>query len=270
MKFGDNKPEDRFGIEYTNHPIFEQLQSYCDFYNSLSFSIMCWASMGTKALLNLDTYTFSSIKGTIESISDILKKGRINDAFALLRKYYDSTIINVYTNLFLSDHFGIENLTVTQIDNWRAGTETIPEYRVISKYINDSQRLVPINKLLKKDDRYKKIRDRCNDNSHYNFYRNLLLNDNEIHNPNRVKYLNVFAKDIEAIFIQHFAYIFYINDHYMMSGDYMDSQELGMTPDEDSQYWVAPFIQKTFDMIIKVKRQDIADEIKSKTLMHLD
>lgn len=270
MKFEDIKPEDKFGIEYTDHAIFEQLQTYSAFYDSLSFSIMSWASIGTKALLNLDTYTYSSIKGTIESIRDILRKGRINDAFALLRKYYDSTIINVYTNLFLVDNYSIDNFIVTQIDKWREGTDTIPEYRVISKYIKDSHKLEPINKLLQKDDRYKKIRERCNDNTHYNFYQNILLNDNEIHNPNRVKYLNIFAKDIEAIFIQHFAFIFYLNDHYMMSSDYMDSLDVGMMPEEDSQYWVAPFIQKTFDMIIKAKRQDIADEIKSKTLMHLD
>lgn len=270
MKFEDIKPEEKFGIEYTNHSIFEQLQAYSNFYDSLSFSIMSWASIGTKAVLNLDTYTYSSIKGTIESIQDILRKGRINDAFALLRKYYDSTIINVYTNLFLEDNYSIENFIVTQIDKWREGTDTIPEYRVISKYIRDSQKLEPINNLLQKDDRYKKIRDRCNDNSHYNFYRNLLLNDNEIHNPNRVKYLDIFSKDIEAIFIQHFAYTFYLNDHYMMSSDYMDSREVGMMPEEGSEYWVAPFIQRAFDMIIKAKRLDIAEEIKSKTLMQLD
>lgn len=100
---------------------------------------MLWTSKGTKAIVNLDTYTYSSIKGTIESIRDILKKGRINDAFALLRKYYDSTMINVYTNLYLEDNFSIKNFIVTQIDNWREGTESIPEYRVISKYIKYPQ-----------------------------------------------------------------------------------------------------------------------------------
>lgn len=264
------KPEEKFGIEYTGHTIFEQLQYYSDFYDTLSFSTMSWMSNGTKALSNLDSDTYSSIKGTIESISDILKKGRINDAYALLRKYYDSTIINVYTNLYLKDNFNFENLIVTQIDNWREGTNTIPEYRVISKYINDSSKLVPINKLLKKDNRYKKIRERCNDNTHYNFYRNLLLNDNQIHNPNRVKYLDIFSKDIEAIFIQHFAYTFYLNEHYMMSCDYVDYLDVRMTPEEDSQYWVATFIQKAFDEIIKVKRLDIAEEIKINTSMMLD
>lgn len=264
MEIMDFKPEDRLGKEYTEHSIFEQLKRYSKFYDSLSFSIMSWHTQGTLALMNLDTYTYSSMKGTIESIKDTLSKGRINDSYALLRKYYDSTIINVYTNLYLSDNYSISNFVVTKIDNWIKGTEKIPEYRVMSRYIKDSLKLAPINELLKRDDRYKKIRARCNDQTHYNFYHHLLLNDNKIHNPNRVKYLNVFEKDIEAIFIQHFAFIFYLNDHYMMSSDYVDSLEMSLTPEEGSQYWVAKFIQETFDEVIKPKRYDIAKEIKRK------
>jgi hypothetical protein len=269
MKFEEIELKDRLGKEYTEHPIFGQLQYYCDFYDSLSFSIMNWTSQGTKAILNLDTYVFSSIKGTIESIIDILRKARINDSYALLRKYFDSTIINVYTNLYLTDHFSINNFIVSQIDNWREGIETIPEYRVISKYLMNSPKLKPIIDLLHKDDRYKRIRDRCNNHTHYNFYRNLLLNDNTIHNPNRIKYLDTFAFDIESIFIQHFSQIFYLNDHYMMSSDYTDYLDVGMTPEDDCQYWVAPFIQRAFDEIIKVKRPDLAEEIKKRTAMRL-
>jgi hypothetical protein len=264
-----DKIEYELGSNYTGHEIFEQLENYSDFYNSLSFSIMLWSSQGTKSLLNLDTYVYSSLRGTLGSIKDVLLKGRINDGYALLRKYYDSTIINIYASLYLIDHFNIDNFIVTQIENWRKGTETIPEYRVISKYIKDSPRLKPINDLLQKDDSYKKIRTRCNDHTHYNFYHNLLLNDNEIYNPNRTKYLDVFSKDIEAIFIQHFAYIFYLNDHYMMASDYIDCLDEDIVPEENSQYFVAGFIQKVFDEIIRVKRADIANEIKRKTNMKL-
>ncbi|HBZ66408.1 MAG TPA: hypothetical protein DEO70_06180 [Bacteroidales bacterium] len=270
MRLENDKPEDRLGKDYSEHSIFVQLQYYSDFYDSLSFAVMNWSSMGTKAILNLDTFTFSSIKGTIDSIKEILQKGRINDSYALLRKYYDSTMINIYANLYLSDNFSLDNFIVTQIDNWRQGSETIPEYRVISKYIKDSPKLKPITDLLKKDDRYQKIRDRCNDHTHYNFYRNLLLNDNVIYNPNRVKHLGIFSKDIDAIFIQHFAYIFYLNEHYMMASDYMDSLEVGIQPEEDSQYWVSNFVQKAFDDIIKAKRFDIAEEMKRNTNMQLN
>lgn len=269
MIIGSIRPEKCLGKEYIEHSVYEQLKCYSDFYDSLSFLIKGWSSMGTIAILNIDTYAYSSIKGTIDSISEILYKGRINDAYALLRKYYDSTIINIYTNLYLMDNFNIDNFVVEKIDNWVKGTETIPEYRVISKYIKDSQRLTSINKSLTRDDRYKKIRDRCNNNTHYNFCSNVLLNDNQIYNPNRVKWLNVFSKDIEAIFIQHFAYIFYLNEHYMMSSDYVDCLDMGLQPEEGSEYWVASFVQEIFDRVIKSKRCDIAEEIKNNTKMQL-
>jgi hypothetical protein len=233
MKFEINI-EERLGKEYSEHPIFTQLDYYTDFYDSLSFSIMGFVSMGTTAITNIDTYAYSSMKGTIESINDVLKKGRINDAYSLLRKYYDSTMINVYASLYLHDNQNIENFIVYKIDNWLKGSETIPEYRIISKYIKDSPKLSAINKLLQRDDRYKKIRDRCNDHIHYNFYQHYLLNDSNIYNPNRTKYLTIFAKDIEAIFIQHLIYTFYLNDHYMVSSDYLDSIEMGIQPEEDS------------------------------------
>jgi hypothetical protein len=130
--------------------------------------------------------------------------------------------------------------------------------------------LKEINDLLYKDDRYKKIRDRCNDHTHYNFYKNVLLNDNEIYLKNRISVLNVFSKDLEQIFILHISYLFYLNGHYMMSSDYVDSLDCGLTPEEDSQYFVAPFVQKVFDAVIKKNRMDLAEAIKSKTLMKLE
>jgi hypothetical protein len=43
-----------------------------------------------------------------------------------------------------------------------------------------------------------------------------------------------------------------------------------MTPEENSQYWVAPFIQDIFDNVIKINRPDIANEIKRHTQMELN
>ena len=105
---------------------------------------------------------------------------------------------------------------------------------------------------------------------HYNFFYNFLLNDNEIHNSDRIKYLDVISFDMRALFIQHFAYIFYLNNHYFMSSDYVDYLDDGMTPEENSQFWVAPFIQEVFTKIIEKYRPDIAKEIKDKTEMKLE
>jgi len=255
---------------YQEHQVFKQLSEYSGFYKSLSFSIFGFVTQGTNAICNIDSYVYSSIQGTLESIKDILIKGRINDSYALLRKYYDSTIINVYSNLYLDDNFSLENFVVEKIDNWIKGKEQLPEYRVMSQYIRKSKKLSQINELLYRDNTYKSIRDRCNDHTHYNFYQNMLINDNEIYLNNRLDALNTFSKDLENIFILHFSYLFYLNDHYMMSSDYVDSLEYGITPEEGSQYYVAPFIQKIFDDVIKRNRMDLAEEIKKNTSMKLE
>jgi len=266
----ESLPKNNLEKEYLEHPVFGQLTELVDFYEALSNTTMGFVSQGTKAIFNLDTYVFTSISGTLESIKEILYSGRLNDSYALLRKYYDSTLINIYTNLYLNDHFSIDNFIVEHIDNWRSGKETIPEYRVISKYVKDSEKLKPITDLLQKDKLYKEIRERCNDHTHYNFYHNLLLNDNRIHLEGRVKAINRFQSDLIEIFVQHFSYLFYLNDHYMMSSDYVDYLDMGMTPEENSQYWVATFIQNAFDNYVKVFRPDIATEIKDKTGMQLE
>ncbi|HLW41284.1 MAG TPA: hypothetical protein VKY82_02820 [Flavobacterium sp.] len=55
-----------------------------------------------------------------------------------------------------------------------------------------------------------------------------------------------------------------------MSSDYHDYLDLGLEPEKDSQYWVAPFIKKVFDEIIQHKRPDIAKEIINNTNMQIE
>jgi hypothetical protein len=261
MKVSDEK--------YQGHRLFAELSSYIEFYESFSESVFRFCSMGTNAICNIDSYVYSSIQGTLESICDIVRRGRINDAYALLRKYYDSAIINVYINLYLEDNFSIENFIVEHINNWLQGKDSLPEYRTMMQYIRSSDKLTLINNLLDRDKRYRKIRDRCNDHTHYNFFRNVLLNDNSVYIENRLQSLDILAEDTKNIFILHLAYVFFINEHYMSSSDYIDYLECGMTPEEDSQYWVAPFVQEMFDRVIKKERPDIAAAIKQHSCMRL-
>lgn len=252
---------------YIEHPIFEQLSKYAEFYKDFAYSVMLFVTMGVRSIVNIDTYVFTSMQGTLESISDVLRNKRINDAYALLRKYYDAAIINIYTNLYLDDHFDIENFVVEKIENWRTGKEQLPNIREMNNYIQKSEKVANIYKLLHRDKRYSELRERCNDNAHYNFYFNILLNDNRIYLENRVSILDRFSNDLENIFILHLSYLFYMNGHYMMSSDYIDSLDVGETPEPNSQYFVAPFVQEIFNSVIKKSRMDLATEIKINTSM---
>ncbi|MDR3541704.1 MAG: hypothetical protein P4L69_12175 [Desulfosporosinus sp.] len=254
---------------YQEHRVFAELQGYLEFYGQLAISVFSFATMGTKAIYNIDTYVDSSIQGTLESMRTILFAGRINDAYTLLRKYHDSAVINVYSNLYLHDNFSIEDFIVEKINNWFQGRERLPEYRVMSQYIKASGALKPINDVFNVDDRYKRLRDRCNDHTHYNFYRHAMLNNNEMHIENRAWWLDRCSEDVRDLFILHIGYIFFLNGHYMMSSDHMDALECGTQPEEDSQYWVAPFIQEVFDKIITPRRPDVTSTIKASSAMQL-
>lgn len=254
---------------YQEHHVFSELQQYMEFYEQFAMSVFSFATMGTKAICNIDTYVYSSMQGTVDSMRTILLTGRINDAYALLRKYYDSAVINVYSNLYLKDNFSIENFIVEKINNWLQGKEKLPEYRVMSQYIRSSEVLKPMNDVFCLDDRYKRLRERCNDHTHYNFYRYGMLNDNEIHIENRGWWLDRFSADARDIFIWHLGYIFFLNDHYLMSSDHLDALECGIQPEDDSQYWVAPFIQKMFDLVITPRCPSATAVIKSNSSMQL-
>ncbi|SEG16344.1 hypothetical protein SAMN05216334_13316 [Nitrosomonas ureae] len=254
---------------YQEHRVFSEFSKYVEFYKHFSMSVFSFVSMGTKAFGNIDTYMYSSIQGTIKSIEAVLRAGRINDAYALLRKYHDSVVINVYSTLYLHDHLSIENFVVEKINNWLQAKESLPEFRVMSQYIKASPALKPINDILNIDDRYKKLRSRCNDHMHYNFYRHVMLNDSEIHIDNRGEWLDRLSRDALDLFVLHLGYVFFLNGHYMMSSDHLDALECGMQPEGDSQYWVAPYIQEIFDNIITPHRPDITATIKEWTTMQL-
>ena len=128
---------------YKEHAVFEDLDKFISFYNSLSFSVMSFATLGTKAIINIDTYVYSSIQGTLESIKIVLKSGRLGDAFSLLRKYHDSIILNVYTNLYLEKNRNQEKFVVQEITDWLSGKKKLPDntYGSMSSYIEKSNEL---------------------------------------------------------------------------------------------------------------------------------
>ena len=270
MNFKSPTIEEKLGKAYTEHNVFKRLELYISFYELLSFSIMHWITTGTTAMINIDTYAYSSIQGTLESIKMTLAKGRINDSYALLRKYYDVTIINIYTNLYLETQHSFDNFIVEDIDKWVKGTKSIPTFKVMSNFIKNEKSVSDFTKMVYKDGRYEAIRRRCNENMHYNSYAHLLLNDNEIHRLDRISNLDTFLKDLDDLFIQHFMFIFSIKGHYMMSSDYTDYRDMGMEPPDDSQYWVSPFIQKVFDEVVKKNRKDLAELLKQNTEMVLE
>jgi len=255
--------------KYQKHSVFLRLQKYAEFYNHLSSIIIGFVKPGTGFFINHDTDLLSSMEGTIKSIHNILFDGQINDAYALLRKYSDLILINIYISISLKESNNPEIFKKEEIKNWLHGKTKLPKFETMQKKLSSYPKLKEINKLLIEDTRYKEIRARCNDHVHYNSY------DHTIQNTNRIlidslKILDIFEQDLEDLLVMHVSYLFYLNDHYMMSSDYEDHLDCEMNPPEGSQYFVAPFVQDIFDEEIKKKRNAVAVLIKKNTSMLLE
>ena len=259
-QFKANKPH------LENHPIIENLQLYSKFYESWSYLIIKFVPLGTKAIFHFDTYIFGSMQATLDSISLLIQNGKTNDAYVLLRKFHDLAMIDVYINLKLAQELGNEASIVSDIQNWLEGKGGMPEFKPIRDYITQSS-LHPIQAALSQFD-YHSTRSRCNDHMHYNYFSNLLMNT-ETRNPKELELIDTFMTDIKYIVLQHISFMFYLLPHFMVSSDYTNYMDMGMTPPEGCEYEVAPFIQQIFDDLIMQEAPQIAELIKKASGMRL-
>lgn len=220
--------------ELRKHACFELLDECIEFYDSLSYStygfITGGISGGTGMPLNLDSDIFLSISGSMKSIKRNLYDGQINDVYALIRKYYDVITINIYEIVLLKTEISIGNFIVEKIDKWLKGKEKLPRIKVMNILIQKCKDLKSINRIFSKDNRYKNIRDRCNDHTHYNYFQYMQLNS-KINIQNAKVYIDKINDDLLDLIVLHFAYLFTLNGHYMASSDYIDCLDLNIEPE---------------------------------------
>lgn len=253
--------------QYLEHSVFANFAMYAKFYRTWAQHIFLWPTQGTQAIANIDSYSFSSLAGTFESIHDVLQNGKINDAWTLLRKYNDAIIINLYSITYLQNHFNIDNFVVTKINDWISGKQKLPSIKTMSDYILGCSNLHDANKVILGDTKkYHRTRRRCNEHTHYKFFQHVMLNDSDVYIKNRTQLLDTILEDARYLFFLHFSYVIFMNQHYAASSDYIDHMECGLSPPFNSQYWVAPFVQDVFDEL-KEYRPEVVLFLQKHTAM---
>lgn len=268
MKFLKNAVEE--DKEYQEHKVFNLLDDLIEFYGDTYASMPGFVTSGILAgVVNIDEIICGSLEGTLESIRAILKLGRINDAYALIRKYHDGIISVIYVNVYIAENQSLDSYVVQKINDWVHNKQKLPSSEKMLKTIRQYATLAELEKLFDFDGLYTRIRRLANGNTHYNKLYYLWLNNNIIHNPKRILELDNIYSCIRHLFVFHFVYMYSLNPYYMTSSDYIDALDLGMQPEEDSQYWVAPYIKDVFYKIVLPTRPDIAQYLKDNTYMHL-
>lgn len=264
--------ENFMGDNYLGHKIFPLLKDLEKFYNDISSNSSNFLTSGiaTTSISNIDSYIFSSVGGTLNSIRLILNNGRINDAYALTRKYFDAIIIDIYRWQLIRDKESTQYI-VEEIDNWTRGKQKSKRYKGSMDYIKKSSNLQVINTFFDFNENgiYEKIRKKCNANSHYNSLYHMMLNDNKIYNNTRIKELDQLYSCIKSLFILHYSYVIYLHEEYISSSYFCDSLDLGLSPEEGSQYWVANFAQEAFIKYISQYKPNLSKYLSEHSSMEL-
>lgn len=243
------------------HLLLEELPLICDFYKKLSFNCFLFLPVGTRGLVNYNSYLYESLAGTISSIYFIVKEGHLNDACVLLRSYFDMILTTVYIDVIRTEKFDvINNFVVQEVDNWLRKKYRIPTIKKILSVIKTNDKTKDIYVLVNKDDKLKMYRDILDDCVHGNRYLCFLYNCSDIYMKNREQFLDTIQQILTDLFTLHLSILFSYNPQYLMASDYMDSIEMGLPPEPSSEYWIAHFAQEAFDKYIKPDKE-LADYI---------
>lgn len=243
--------EHRMLEAYLRHKVFDELKFMMQFYDSISMSCFSFIASGTRGITNYASYVYTAIEGTLDSISILLTKGRINDAYTLIRKLFDDILLEIYMDVTLKDKFSIDNFVVKEVNEWIQGKHRIPKIEKILKCLEKSETTKDLYPLFGWDTYLKKNRELLDDSVHSNRFQQMLLNCNDVYIENRERHLKNCEIILNQLFLLHLSFIFHLNPQYLMASDYMDHLEMKMTPPAGSENWIARFAQEAFNKVIK-------------------
>lgn len=232
--------------------LMQDLLRFQDFYKNVAYNCFLFLPKGTKGVCNYDSYLYESLAGTISSIHTMVEKGHLNDACVLLRLYFDNILTQTYIHLLAEQKFDVfTNFYVNEICEWLQKKNRIPSIKKVLAMIETSDKTKTIYSLVNKNDRLKTDREFLDDCVHGNRYQYFLYNCSAIYLKHRDVFLSKIQTVLNTLFVLHLSFIFSLTPHYLTASDYRDCLEMGMTPPEGSEYWIAPFAQEIFDTYIK-------------------
>ncbi len=285
-KYGDvfiGLPQKGIIQKYLNNTVFETIDDVIEFYNYLFDNDDTVTVMVAKGPLNYNYEIYLSMANTLESIKQLLKQGRMSDAFALIRKYNDAVILHTYTltcyekeeNSFFNENYSLYN---NVINEWVNGRKVLIEkkkeedkeqaYRVAIEEWNKKLFGLLVNNDAKSI--YGYLRSIENDNVHYNNWNAFRINNPEIRDfPISLSLLNEANDAIKLVFTIHFSYLILTKSEAMYSYDYIYALEEGITPDANTRDCAASIISEMFEKYIEKHSKKLADYLCSCTALEL-
>lgn len=274
-------------MEYYNHKIFELLDDLYCFYEFIAENCSNTPDgLIITGKFSVGYHIYSSIQGTLESIKILTYAGRLNDVFALSRKYDDAILTALYVLILINQDenkvFKTEEdlcsiFKNSEVRDWSNKVRPLywkcakpkAEIKKVDKKLWNLLRLQSYD--FTSSNNEKNQRQKCNDNVHYNSL--LVFSDNDYEalklNNKGLILLDQLYDVLMQSFAMHFSYLYLMKPYIYSSIDYINCLEEGIQPESGSEYWVAPIVQDVLDKYIKTKYKEVSDYLIKMKLMEL-
>ena len=214
-----------------------------------------------------------STSQTVQSMIACSEYGNIADVHVLLRKLRDDLFFYLYVivvckkeNILSSDELSKQE---KYINAWAKNQLSHLNISRIIQEITSTDECIELVEKFGLKDELRKISSTLNNYTHGNgtLYYNrsyTQYRDDELRNLST-----------ELIFMLNYiliAFLFLlilVSPLHIMSSDYVDALELSMTPEENSQYWVAPFVSSFIEKHKDLLGKEALEYLRSVTLMEI-
>lgn len=197
---------------------------------------------------------YDSCNRTLWSLDESVRLGNFSDALMLVRKYRDDMLFYVYCSLnyeeYLSSIVSTANGDKTKIKpliDWMNNKRKDKSINIFSQ-ISCNPRFRGMIQKFAIDKRYTEYNKKLNSFTHTNgieyinydsvFYRR--------HTEALKTTCTLVKENIQFYTILFLSLIAILHPNAISASDYIDCLEMGIEPEEGSQYWLAPFIEEYF------------------------
>lgn len=277
-------PRDKQVGELEEFQILERELNYlADFFGSLDNLISVFGNsitffLGNK-LYRFDTVALKSCSQTLKSIKYCCSIGSFGDANTLVRKLRDDLIQFAYFLViinkrepFLDDSFNDKKTNDEEaLEKWIMNTIHYSECPILRKkldiknymdVIGDYNRVKHILKEYNLTTMWKELSYHLNNYVHNNGISYSKRNCINGYDSKAIEYLNEVKKNVSYVSSVFVILVLLIESKLFGSTDYIDYCECGLEPVEDSQYFIAPFVQEFIDNTIKVLHPELLEFLK--------
>lgn len=210
---------------------------------------------------------------TLQSMIVCSEYGNIADVHMLLRKLRDDLLFYLYLMVICknSDILSDDDLTKQEkhINAWIKNQLSRLRIQEVVNYITSARDCVELVEKYRLKDELKQIAVTLNNYTHGNgnlYYNRLFTRykDDEIRNlsANQIRMLNY-------ILVTFVLLLVLVSPYSIMASDYFDALECSMMPEEDSQYWVAPFISEFIEKHKNLLGENTLEYLRTATSMEL-